>query len=131
MLRTVRFDEYFARIPIHHKSLLLWGTDDRLHKPWHDPVVADYHMTKDLLAGEGKWIVGGGHAMVVDSCLTVFEQVRAFTVLEAGVPSGANSSLTLSALCAALRLALRSTALPVQDMSTNGIDALTRIRCKL
>jgi hypothetical protein len=88
-------------------------------------------MTKDLLAGEGKWIVGGGHALVVDSCLTVFQQVRAFTALEGDVPSGANLCLALSVLCAALRIALRSTDLPVQDMSSSGIDALTRIRCKL
>jgi hypothetical protein len=68
MLRSLRFREYFERVVVPHKSLLLWGTDDDLHAPFPN---SDGRMMRDLPMGVGYWVVRGSHTVVLGGLLAV------------------------------------------------------------
>lgn len=142
MLRSVTFREYFAPVPISHPCLLIWGTQDTLHKPWDDQRLCEWAMMKDVGSGEGVWVEGGGHALVIDSVLTLFDLCTDYVCgppdaspssskLSTDRDCGANKSVTLAALCAIIRRVSSSTRRPIRRMNPSPLDDVTKIRCKL
>ena len=67
---------------IPQPSLLLWGRDDRLHKPW--PSRPDAAMLDGLPRGLGYFIEGGDHGIIIDSAAVVASLTAAFLALPDG-----------------------------------------------
>lgn len=125
------FAEYFERVPIHHESLLIWGTDDDLHVPWGKPHIADAHMMRDIHNGSGVWVIGGSHSLILNSMLTLADLCIPFLRARDGENTGANTNAKLAGLCKTLEFVLAGTRRETRPMSNAPIDSLTRIRSKL
>ena len=131
------FAEYFTRVPISKRCMLIWGDADTLHSPWTDARVADAHMMRDLSDGVGYWVLGGSHALVVDSVLTLYDLTAGMLCSDASSASGdsettgANTNMRLAALCGVIERLCGATRKPTRSMTAEPLSADVRIRSRL
>jgi len=79
-------DYYRAGVVVPHPTLLVWGTEDDVHRAWAHPCKETAHRTAtladaerimlaDLPQGKGVWVEGASHALVIDALATVADLV--------------------------------------------------------
>jgi hypothetical protein len=74
-------DYYRPGVVVPQPTLLVWGTEDDVHRAWAHPTRDTVHRTAtladaerlmlaDLPQGQGVWVEGASHALVVDAMAT-------------------------------------------------------------
>ncbi|KAK3277902.1 hypothetical protein CYMTET_14126 [Cymbomonas tetramitiformis] len=100
---------YFCRrAPVHTRSLVIWGDDDFINKARSDEFIMEC-----IPRGEGYWVNGGTHSIIVESVVTLYNLITPFLAASDESPSQPPPAFTR-----ALLFLLASTNMPVTKMQS-------------